>query len=196
MPVNSNDIANQAIMMMGDNQPPVTGTAPNFDSSPAGIVLQKIYVPCIQAVQRQFSWDASRRFFPLMHTNNAAPFPYNYSYEYIYPTIGLEIWQVQPQVLTDPNDPLPYNWTVGNTIVDQNGVGPAQAKVIWTSVVDAYATYNNQPTEAVWDALFRETAVRLLASELAMAIAGRPETEQLLAQSSAMADQVARTRGG
>ena len=61
MPGTSNDIANQAIQLIGDNQPKVTGQAPTFDNSTAGLALQQIYVPTVQAAQKQFGWDASRR---------------------------------------------------------------------------------------------------------------------------------------
>ena len=190
MAVSSNDLANQAIALMGDNQyPQVTGNAPTFDSSPAGLVLQRIYTPCMQTVQNRFSWDASRRFFPLTLTAGTAPF--GFAHEYLYPSNGIEIWQVQPQTLADYNDPLPYNWVIGNTLITS-----VQTKVIWTSIASAYAAYNNQPTESVWNALFRESFVRLLASELAMGLAGRPETEASEAQASMMADSIARTRSG
>lgn len=178
----SNTIANQAIMLTGDNQPLVTGYAPIFDSSTAGIALAQIYVPTVQAVQREFGWDASRRFFALSASGNAAPYPGGYAYEYLYPPVAIEIWQVLTQVPADVNDPLPTNYTIGNTLV-----GGVQTKVIWSDVPAAYAFYNNQPSEALWDAIFTEAVVRALAAKLSVAIAGKPDTAMLMQQTAQQA---------
>jgi hypothetical protein len=175
--VTSNDIANQAIQIIGDNQPPVTGVAPNFDTSAAGIALSKLYTPCVQAVARQFGWDFTRNTVALTPSGNAAPFPW--TVEYNYPSNGVEIWQLTPPNLSDPNNPLPVNWAVANTVV--LGV---QTRVIHANLVGALAVYNNAPAESAWDSLFREEVVRLLASELAMALAGRPDTAQSLLDSA------------
>lgn len=191
MPQDSNSIANQAIQLIGDNQPPVVGNAPNFDSSPAGVALKQIYAPSVAFIQKQFGWDASRRLIKLTASGNSAPFPYNYEFEYLYVPFALEIWQVQALALADPNDPLPTNWTIGNTLV--SGV---QTKVIWTDVADAYAGLNNNPTEAVWDPILTEAVVRYLASKLAEAIAGKPETEQVQAAATGAAIEVGKVKGG
>ena len=178
MTVTSNDIANQAILILGDDQPFVQGQAPSFDQSAAGKALQKLYAPCVATVQRQFGWDASRNVVALTLTAN--PPPLGFAYEYSYPGNGIEVWQLMPQTLSDPNNPLPVNWDVGN-----NQVAGTQTKVIWTNLQNAQAVYNNNPSENTWDALFRETVVRLLASELAIALAGKPDTSQLLLESGA-----------
>lgn len=171
----SQDIANQAIILIGNNQPLVTGNAPNFDNSAAGQALQELYAPCVATVARQFGWDFARKTVALSLTGNAAPFPW--TYEYSYPGT-IELWQVLPPTLADPNNPGPINWDVGNAIV--SGV---QTRVVWSNLQNALGTYNNNPTENAWDSLFREAVVRLLASELAMAIGGKPETAQNYLQS-------------
>ena len=53
----SNSVANEAIALIGDNQPPVVGFYPTFDNSPAGVALQKLYGPTVAAVARQWGWD-------------------------------------------------------------------------------------------------------------------------------------------
>lgn len=186
----SNTVANQALMLMGDNMPAVTGVAPTFDNSTAGQALQRIYVPTVQALQRQFGWDASRRSVALVASGNVAPFFAGYTAEYLYPGNGIEIWDVQPQIPVDLNDPLPTQFTVGNTLV-----AGVQTKVIWTSVPVPYVLYNNNPNESVWDPGFLEAVVRALASKLADAIAGRPETAALMGQTSQQAAQMNATRG-
>jgi hypothetical protein len=178
MAVTSNDLANQALQLIGDDQPFVTGIAPTFDNSAAGKALQKLYAPCVATVQRQFGWDASRNIVALVPTDTPVP-PMGWAFEYAYPANGIEVWQVMPHTPADPNNPLPVNWDVGNNVVDSN-----QVKVIWTNQASAFAVYNNNPTEAVWDSLFREEVVRLLASELAVALAGKPETAQGLIESA------------
>jgi hypothetical protein len=180
MAVTSQDVANQAIELLGDDQPFVTGQAPNFDNSAAGKALSKLYAPCVATVQRQFGWDASRNAVALTLSGNTPPMP-GWLYEYVYPTNGIEVWQLTPTAaaITDPNNPLPVNWDVGN-----NQVGGIQTKVIWSNQASAQAIYNNNPTEAVWDALFREEVARLLASELAMALAGKPDTSQNLLETA------------
>jgi hypothetical protein len=185
----SNDIANQAIQMLGDNTPEVTGFAPNFDQSAAGIALQKLYYPCVQTVVKQFGWEFARSNAELSLSGNAAPF--GWSYEYIYPSSAVEVLQVLPPSIADVNNPLPIDWAVGNSQVSS-----AQTKVIWSNQVSASAVINNAPIESTWDALFREAVVRLLASELAIAIAGKPDTAEQLLQSGSAFETLGEGRGG
>ncbi len=191
MAVDSNSVANEAIALMGDNQPRVTGQSPTWDSSTAGIALQNLYAPCVATVARQFGFDFARRVATLVASGNAGPFPYGFTGEYLYPSNGIEIWELLPAVQLDVNNPLPSTWGVGNTLV-----GLVQTKVIWTSILAPLATYNNNPAEATWDSLFREAVVRLLASELASAIASKPETEASFLNSAAGFTKIAETRNG
>ncbi len=189
MPVTSNDIANQAIQLMGDNQPPVTGQAPTFDTSPAGVALSKLYSACVQTVARQFEWDMARNTVNLTLSGNPAPFPW--TYEYLYPTNGVEVWQLAPASLSDANNPLPTNWVVANSVVTGQ-----QQRVIQTNLQNALAIYNNNPNENTWDAGFREAVVRLLASELALALSGKPDTAQMLLTSGSAFEAIAERRDG
>jgi hypothetical protein len=186
-PYTSTIIANNAIQLIGDNQAPVTGSAPNFDSSDAGKALQQIYAPTVATVMRQFGWDFARNTQPLVATGNAAPFPWEY--EWLYPANALEVLQVAPTALVDPNNPLPVNWSVGNDVV-----GGTQVKVIFTNLSPALVVYNNGPQESTWDSLFAEAVVRLLASKLAMAISGKPDTAAAELQSGGAFEQIAEQR--
>lgn len=187
MTVTSNDIANEAIQLIGNNQSAVTGTAPTFDSSPSGLALAKLYAPCVATVGRQFGWDFARKAVTLTASGNTAPFPW--ALEYLYPSDGIEIWQLLPATLADANNPLPVNWSVGNALVSA-----VQTKVIWTNQATAHAHYNNNPAESTWDPLFREAVARLLASELAMALAGRPDTVQQMIDSGAAFESLGERR--
>jgi hypothetical protein len=162
-------VVNQAIMLLGDDQPPVTGVFPTFDDSPAGIAAQRLYGPTVQTVARLFGWDFERNIVALAASGNTAPI--GWAFEYLYPTMGIEVWQLMPAVLTDPNNPLPQNWSVGNTLVSGT-----PTKVIWSNLAAAIAAYANQPGPAVWDPVFRESVVRQLASAMAVAIAGKQDT--------------------
>lgn len=192
MPVTDLDIVNQAVNLIGDDIPPVTGVAPTFDDSTAGKAAQKLYYLCVNAVGRQFGWDFARRQVALTASGNSAPFPLGYLFEYLYPTNGIQVWQLLPD-MTDPdfdaNNPAPVNWTTGNALVSA-----AQTKVIWTNVEDAVAVYNNNPIPALWDSLFQMAVVRLLASAMAMAIAGKPDVAQAMLESGSAFESLGETR--
>jgi hypothetical protein len=173
MPVLSTDIVNEALQLIGDDGPPVTGVAPNFDSSTAGKAAAKVYQPCVAAIAKQFAWPFTRQNAALTLTRNTAPFPWEY--EYVYPSAAIEIWQLAPPSLADANDPAPITWAIGNAVVSGT-----QSKVIWSNLQNANAIYNGMPAESTWDAGFRGAVVRMLASELAMALAGKPDTSQML----------------
>lgn len=191
MAIDSNAVANQALQDLGGNMPAVQGQAPTFDNSTAGKALQRLYTPTVQTVARQFGWDFARCLVALALTGNAAPL--GYSFEYAYPSNGVEVWQLMPRVadIPDPNNPLPVNWNVGNTLV-----AGVQTKVIWSNLANAQAVYNNAPAESVWDPLFREAVVRLLTSVLAMAIAGKPDVAEAYLQSGAAFEAIGETRSG
>jgi hypothetical protein len=188
MAVTSTDIVNQALQLIGNNQGLVTGVAPNFDNSALGIAAAKLYAPCVQTVARQFGWDFARKTVVLALSGNPSPSP-AWAFEYLYPTNGVQVWQLMPAVLADPNNPLPVNWDVAN---DQ--VAGVQTKVILSNLAGALAVYNNNPTEATWDPLFREAVVRLLASEFAVAGVGRPDTAAGLLQAGAAFETLGESR--
>lgn len=183
----SNTVANQALQLMGGNQPAVGGFAPTFDQSTNGIALQRLYVPCVATVARQFAWDFARSTVALALSGNVAPFPW--SVEYLYPAGVVEIWQIAPATLADPNNPLPVSWDVANALV--SGL---QKKVIQTNFAGALAILNNMPSENTWDALFQEAVVRLLASELSTATGGRPDSAQAFLQSGAAFETLGESR--
>lgn len=181
------DIVNQAIQYIGDNQPLVTGSAPNFDSSPAGVAAAQFYTAVVQTVGRQFGWEFSRNTFTLIPTGNTPPDPW--TFEYIYPPAAIEIWQLKPAASVDPNNPLPVTWQIANTLV-----ATVQTKVIQTNLSSAMAVINNNPSENTWDPGFREAVVRLLSSVMAAAIAGKPDLAQFYLENGGSFEAVAETR--
>lgn len=181
------DIVNESLQMMGGNQKAVTGAAPNFDNSTNGIAAKYLYNPCVAFVARTFEWDFARAYETLGTTGNTPPD--GWLFEYHYPADAVEVWQVKPLTVTDPNDPLPTTWVRGNAIVSAQ-----QVSVLWTDVASAQAIVNNNPRPDVWDAGFRMAVVRLLASEFAIAVGGRPDTSKVLLDSSAMVAEIAKMR--
>ena len=165
------DIVNEALSLIGDDGPAVTGAAPNFDTSTNGKIAAKEYVSAVQAIARQFSWDFTRTVVTLTLSGNAAPFPW--AYEYIYPPLCQQLWEIAPPSLADMNNPLPIDNIVGTAIV-----AASAARVIWCNQANAQAVYNGLPPPAAWDSLFRAVVVRFLASQFAMAGAGKPDTAQ------------------
>lgn len=184
------DIVNQAILYIGNNQnKPVTGSYPNFDTSTAGQAASVLYAPCVQTVMKQYGWDFGRTVAVLTASGNTAPFPW--SQEYLYPSDGLEIRQLMPPSLTDPNNPAPIEWTIGNVLV--TGV---PTKVIWSNQATASVVYSNFPPPSVWDVGFREAVARLLASEMAMAISGKPDVSEKTMESAGAFESAAEARNG
>lgn len=181
------DIVNQAIYLTGNDQAPVTGVFPTFDNTIAGKAAQLLYALTVRAVARQFGWDFGRNVVSLTSTGNAPPF--GFTQEYTYPGNGVEIWQLMPQTIADPNNPILVDWVVGNTLV--NGV---QTKVIWTNQVNALAAYHNNPNENTWDSLFQQAVVRLLASAMAMALKGKPDIAAGMLDSGAAFENLAEGR--
>lgn len=190
MPLTATNIVNQACQLIGDNIPLVTGVAPTFDSSTAGKAAAQLYTLCVQAVGRQFGWDFARNQVALSASGNVGPFPMGYTGEYLYPN-GVQLWQLYGDLTVGDaiNNPAPVNWTVGNTLVSA-----VQKKVIWTSVPAPVALYNNAPAESTWDPLFQMSVVRLLASAMAMAIAGKPDVAEAMLQSGAAFESLGESR--
>ena len=96
-----------------------------------------------------------------------------------------------PSTIPDQFNPLPDNWVVCNNLVSS-----VPTKVIQTNVANALAVFTKQPLESTWDALFREAVVRLLASEMAMAINGRPDTARDAYSTSAQMGQIGQSKDG
>jgi len=182
------EVVNQALMLVGNNAPPVTGVSPTFDTSTFGRAAATLYPAAVAAVQRWWGWDAARRIVTLSATGNTPPSGL-FTQEYLYPTNGIQVWQLIPGTISDAYNPAPVNWSVGN-----NTVSAQQKKVIWTNLASARAFYNNNPGPDVWDADFEQAVVFYLASQFAMGTAGKPSAAKEFMQAAMTLSKVAEER--
>jgi hypothetical protein len=180
-------VVNEALQQMGGNQPKVTGNAPDFDGSTSGVAAKYLYNPCVAFVAQQFEWDFARTYVNLTVSGNTPPD--GWAFEYLYPPEAIQVWQVKPATVADANDPLPTTWVRGNTLVSA-----VQTAVLWTDIPSAQAVVNNNPSPTVWNPGFHMAVVRLLAAEFAIALAGRPDTSQVLTSTSAMMADISKAR--
>lgn len=164
----SQDVANEALVLIGYDGFPISAPAPNFDSSVPGKIAQKTYAPAVAAIARLNSWSFARTDAQLALTGNTAPFPW--AFEYGFPINCIDVWQLRPAILADLNNPVPYSWVRGVSVV-----ASVQAPVIWANLAGAFAVFNGNPAEQTWDPLFRADVVSYLASEFAMANLGKPD---------------------
>lgn len=114
----SADIVNQAVQLIAgyDNQAPVTGSPPYFDSSVVGLAAGILYDDVVKTVTRQMMPEFARAVTTDLELSANTP-PLGFDYEYLYPTDGVQLLQVIPAAFTDENDPRPVDWTVGNAVV-------------------------------------------------------------------------------
>ncbi len=168
MTYTSTSVVNEALAAIGYDGAPVTGAAPNFDSSIPGIIAAEVYSPCVEAVARAHQWSFARTTAALSATGNAAPFPW--SYEYAFPAYCVDVWQLSPSSITDRFNPTPVTWARGISVV--SGV---QSSVIWTNLASARAVFNGNPHESAWDSIFHQSVVNYLAHRFAIANLGKPD---------------------
>ena len=163
------DIANRALIEIGQQQTLVSGSPPTFDGSSSGITVGSLYAPAVQLLLRNQDWEFSRKTAALVLSGNPSPL-YNFQYEYLYPSDCLKVRQVLPATW-DAFDPQPSRWIVMDDVI--LGV---QTRVILSTIANAEITYTTSlVTEDDWDAMFAETVVRYIASEAVMPIGGRPD---------------------
>jgi hypothetical protein len=183
-------VANQAL---GDiaAQVTLTGALPNFDGTAAGIAVGTYYDQVVNTVLRQQDYEFSRTTLLLQPASGVsliAPF----TSAWVYPIDCVRVRQIAPAAWPQ-NDPQPVRWSVQWQFLDSNRViftnlpPSPQPNIVYTTS-DAGAGY-----EAVWDSLFTEAVIRLLASVLALDLSGRPDLARSKLEESA---QLVRVGGG
>jgi hypothetical protein len=149
----------------------VTGEWPNFSGGGNVSTYANILYPgVVSLVAREQDYECLK-FVASLVPSGLVPLP-PWQFEYLYPADCVRIRQITPPTW-NANDPQPVEWSVE----EHPNAGTLQ-KVIGCNIANAMAVYTTAVTnvsEAQWDALLQEAVVRTLASELAMAIAGRPD---------------------
>lgn len=114
-----------------------------------------IYSQTRDALLRAGDWGFAKQIVAGVVTGQTPPFPW--TSEYGYPTTCLKVRQIfDATYVASPNDPLPYNWEIGN-----NALGN---RVIWCDAAGATLVLTTQITNPTqWDTLF----IRMFADDLA-----------------------------
>lgn len=134
------------------------------DGSPEANYCLLLYAPLRDFLLREGDYD-----FALVgsdvFTAGGTPGPlWNFIYQ--YPLDCIRIRQLIPTAY-NKLDPVPVEWNVGT-------IGTT-TRVILTHVGISKIIYTRAVSEDLWDAIFRESFVRLLSSALAFAITNRIE---------------------
>lgn len=177
------DVVNRALVEIA-GQATVTGVPPTFDGSAAGLAAGTVYQDCVEMLLRQADYEFARTWLPATAVTLGYSIP-GWSASYQYPPDCLRLRQVLPPSW-DANNPQAVRWLVGTFSVRTTPV--TFQKLILTNQAAAELYYTtNFVTEADWDSVFTEAMVRLLASELAMGIGGRPDfSKELLNQAGGL----------
>lgn len=141
-------------------------------TSPEQIAASALYTQVVELVLRSLEPEFSRREATLSASGTPV---LGWANSYSYPADCLGVRQVVPASI-NTNDPQPIRWSVVTTgtalFINTN---QASASVFYVTSAAGVGA------EGIWDSIFTEAVVRTLASELAMAIAGRPDfSKQML----------------
>lgn len=159
------DLVNRALLEIGA-QAQVTGVNPTFDATPYGNAAGILYSPAVNFLLRQQDWEFALVKAPLVLVGNSYPF----AFSYVYPVDCQRIRQIYPTTW-DLDDPQPITWSF-----DAQVLSGVETRLILTDVENAIIAYTtNELIEDQFDPVFQEALVRLLASEDAMGLAGRPD---------------------
>lgn len=164
------DIVNRALAQIAARYT-VTGSLPTFDGSAAGLAAGILYTPAWKMLLREQDAEFSRLTVTLTVTTTIYP----WSNAYLYPSDCLKIRSVVPTVW-DQNDPAAVRWSEQDAVI-----ATVPTRIILTNIAAAKLVYTtSNVTEDMWDFSFQEAMVRLLGSELAMALAGRPDLSRVM----------------
>lgn len=136
------------------------------DGSAEATYINLLYGPIrdFLLVDGDYDWSMTSATLVELVTSS---FPYAVSYP--YPPDALRIRQLVPAAPA-ALDPHPVEWVVKNS----GGV-----RVICASEKAPFAFYTMAAAEGVWDAMFRQSFVRMLASALSFALENRIEASKV-----------------
>lgn len=155
------DIAREALAQVGTRSKITSLT----DGSAEAQYVNLLYNPIRDFLLVEGDYDFSM-LATLSVPSGSAPIPWIYSYA--YPTGALRIRQLIPSTFSIL-DPKPVEWNIYN----QGGTRLVVARVPIIQI-----QYTAPVGEAVWDPMFEQSFVRMLASALAFALENRIEASK------------------
>lgn len=160
------DIAREALAQIGTRSKIASLT----DGSAEAQYVNLLYAPLRDFLLREGDYDFSMVGAALVLADIDSPVsgapPWGFAYE--YPAGALRIRQVLPSDIIE-FDPRPMEWSVASVAGQLHILTHRPANVaFYTAPVD----------EALWDAMFHQSFVRMLASALAFALENRIEASK------------------
>jgi len=165
MPATQLDIAREALAQIGTR----STMASLGDDSAEAAYIRLLFEPIrdFLLVDGDYDWSMGWALLDEHHETTISTWKYNY----IYPAEALRIRQLTPKGVFDPFDPRPIEWSVSGVSSD--------TRRILTMVPADYAIITKAVDTSYWDAMFRQSFVRMLASALAFALENRIEASKL-----------------
>jgi len=161
---NQLEVAREALAQIGTR----SKIASLDDGSAEATYINLLYGPIRDFLLTDGDYDFSLVAGILVPVPPPPPAP-PWVYGYVYPTDALRIRQLFPKDY-EPLDPHPIEWTISSTL----GV-----RQISTRAEAVQIHYTRAVAEDLWDAMFRQSFVRMLASALAFALENRIEASKV-----------------
>lgn len=108
-----------------------------YEGSVAAKVALDLYAQTRDAVLQATDYDFAQKIAAGVVSVTAAPFPWSNAYAYPNDCLRLRML-FDGEYTTDPNNPLPLNWTIGNV---------TSGKQVWCNVANATFVYTLQLTD-------------------------------------------------
>jgi hypothetical protein len=158
------DVAREALAQIGTR----TTITSLTDGSPEAVYISLLYGPLrdFLLVEGDYDFAAATRVAVRLPAPEPPP-PWTYAYE--YPGDGLRIRQLLP-LGWDALNPVPIAWNLAHGLPE---------RFIFTNQEVASIIFTAAAEEARWDAIFRQSFVRMLASALAFALENRIEASKV-----------------
>jgi hypothetical protein len=158
------DIAREALAQIGTR----TTISSLGDGSPEADYINLLYIPIRDFLLVEGDYDFAAATRPAVRLAAPEP-PPPWVYGYEYPGDGLRIRQLLP-LGWDALDPRPIEWNIAHGFPE---------RYIFTNQQVTSIIFTVPAEEARWDAIFRQSFVRMLASALAFALENRIEASKV-----------------
>lgn len=160
-------LVNEALAQIGTRSQLTTLVSPTPDPQPERVYANALYAPIRDFLLAEGDYDFSLVGAVLAPASVAVLAPWTLAYG--YPADALRIRQLIPTVF-DINDPRPVTWNISSV---------SGSRQIYTNTAMSSVVYTKAVNEALWDSLFSEPFVRMLASGLSYALKNSAEGSKL-----------------